>query len=144
MAAAPGTDCIIDEFSKNSLVDFEDLEKNLKADHERQLSKLRQEAKNQAATLSKDQELEQEDIRRLREKITEDNNKETKALRLEIYKHCCENSFGFLHPVIGLSDISLEWYKVIQNMVHKMKHLDEFLKRERTERNIGRILPSNF
>jgi len=70
-------------------------------------------------------------------------DEESRKLRSEIVLHCSKNSFGFLHPVIGMSDISLEWYKIIRHIVPQMKHLDEFLKRERRERNIGRILPSN-
>jgi len=120
-------------------VDLDELVSGLKEEHKRQLKE------NNNNQLRKDQEEELEGIQKLRDKILEgDQDEESRKLRLEIYSHCCRNSFGFLHPVIGLSDMSLEWYKVIRDKVPQMSHLDEFLKRERTDRNIGKILPSNF
>ena len=127
-----------------SEVDLDELEKTLKEEHQRQNDNDQLEY-NLKRQLQQDQEEELESIQILRDKIQEvEQDEESRELQSEIYSHCCKNSFGFLHPVIGMSDTSLEWYKVIKDMVPQMKHLDEFLKRERTEKNIGKILPSNF
>lgn len=94
-------------------------------------------------TLRNDQTLIFESLLSLRKKIEDDQNQETKELCLEIYSYCCMSPFGLLDPVIGLSNTSLEWYKIIQNKMSEMKCLNEFLSNEREEIHIGDILPSN-
>jgi hypothetical protein len=113
-------------------------EEDLILEHQRQLES------NDSDELRQDQEEELEGTRTLQNKIEENQDEETRQLRSEIFSHCCKNSFGFLHSVIGVSDTSLEWYKIIQHIVPRMNTLDEFLKKERTENNVGKILPSNF
>ena len=95
-------------------------------------------------TLQDDQELLLKSVQNLRKKIEIDQNEETKELCLEIYSYCCMHPFGLLDPVIGLSDTSLQWYKIFQNKVSEMNSLNQFLGTEREQANIGNILPSKI
>ena len=118
------------------------LETELRKEHQQQLAAV--ENMIEIEELKKEQEMELLSARSLREKIEGDLNQDTRELRFEIYTHCCKNSFGFLHPMLGFTDTCLEWYKIIRHMVPRMKYLDEFLKIQRTKTNIGKILPSKF
>ena len=93
-------------------------------------------------TLRDDQELIHKSVQNLWNKIEEDQQQEARELLLEIYSYCCMHPFGLLDPVIGLSNTSLEWYKIFRNKVTEMNSLNEFLGKEREEINIGKILPS--
>lgn len=58
------------------------------------------------------------------------------AEMVQIYKYCCQNPLGVLHPTIGLNENSLSWYPVIKPVLDEMEQMNQFLFKERLTKNV--------
>jgi len=130
------------DFSTNEEIEesLNKFEKVLIEDQERQRSKVA--SAHELQLVTEDHTFELRDIRTLKEIILQENNEESRKLKMEVFTRCCENPLGLWYPTLGFTDFVLQWFKILEKK--DVQHLNAFLQRERTETNIGRILPSKF